>query len=341
VIDVDLLKRENIIGIIDEFEREEMAFSGSGVLPVQSGPGQLFGWDIMALRRDIAGLQGRHSQAQPRQLTAIGHQDVTLARSFLSRGLPGSVFMDLRDPGSDSRQSAAEDTVARELREMDSDIARVNEFLIAGALQGTIVTTIDGLPLSIDYQIPAATNVFTIGGAPAVNIPVTWEDPSADIVDDLRRMKRAIQRGSGRPAKQAWASSRTIAAMTKNDTVKDFFRGTANASQVLREGTLGRFMGLDWREVDTVFEDNVGALQEFLPEERIIVTPAPSADWGFMREGSDIVPADDRQSMEEVVGRYGYSNLEVNPALLQLFMGEIRLPVIRIPAALVIANIIP
>ncbi len=339
MIDVDLLKRENIIGVIDEFEREEMAFTGSGVLPVQSGPGQLFGWDILAIRRDIVGLQGRHSAAKPRRLTTIGHQDVTLGRSFLSRFLPGSIFMDLRGIGGDSRQVAAENQVVTELKEMDSDIDRTNEFLIARALQGSIVTTLDDQPLTINYGIPAATNIFTIGGAPAVNIPVTWDNAAADIVDDIRRMKRAIQRGSGRPAKQAWASSRTISAMTKNDTVKDFFRGTANAAQVLREGTLGRFMGLDWREVDTVFEDSAGVLQNFLPENRIIVTPAPNADWGFLREGSDIVPDDDRQGMSEVVGRYGYSHLGVNPAALTLFMGQVRLPVIRIPASLVIADV--
>ncbi len=338
MIDVDLLKRENIIGMIDEFEREPFMFTGA--LPDQSGVGQMFGWDIMAVARDIAGLQGRHSQARPRALTPIGHQNVTLGRSFLSKKLDGSIFMDLREPGSDARQTAAENQVALDLKELTADIDRVNEFLVARALQGQIDTTLDGLALTIDYQIPAATNIFTIGGAPAVNIPVNWNDQSADIVDDIRRMKRAIQRGTGRKATMAWASSEVIAAMTKNDTIKDFFRGTANAGQVLREGTLGRFAGLDWVEVDTVFEDAAGNLENFLPEDRIIVTPAPNAEWGFMRKGSDMVPRDDRSGLDEVVGRYGFSDLIVNPPSAVLFAGEVRLPVIRIPAALVIADVL-
>jgi hypothetical protein len=101
----------------------------------------------------------------------------------------------------------------------------------------------------------------------------------------------------------------------------------------LREGTLGRFLGMEWVAYDHTYLVK-GSPTRYIDDDTVVFVPAPDGDWGHFDVGSDVVPSDDKRSMQEVVGRYAYSNVGINPASMEIYAGEVRLPIIRIPSAL-------
>ncbi len=340
MIELDSLKSETIQGIIEDREREDLVFQSTGLLPEEKGVGQFFGWDIYGVERDIEKFSGRLSAATPRGLKVIGHQTATLARTFISKHLPGGIFMDLRGAGGDARQSAAEGQIALETTELARAIDRQNEFMYAKAIQDDLSLTLDsGVSVSVDYGMPAA-NKFVRSNDPNVGIPVSWENPAAKISQDVRRIKRAVKRSSGYTLTDAWVSPRIMAALCLNDDVKDWIRANPGVSSaVLTEGMIVRAFGLNWHEIDETYLDGNDVVQYFLPEVRVVFTPKPRRDWGFWRTGSDIIPKDDRTGLQEVIGQYGYADIITNPGSLVMYQGLVRLPIIRIPGALARAEV--
>jgi hypothetical protein len=336
MIDVELLKLESLIGMINDFRPGDLRLSASGILPEQSGPGQSFNWDILGIQRDVDTFEGRMSPAGIRKLTVLKNQSAVLARTFKSTFVPGAVLIDLRNFGSESRQRIAEDTVGRELQSLSRLIDRQNEFMYSQALQGSLAMTIDGVPHTVNYGF-SGSHVLTVGGG----IPASWALPASDIVADIRNMKVRIAEDSGFQAATVWTSTEVIEYLIKNDFVNSYFASTPAGVQALTEGTIGRFMGLNWIAYDGTYKDAAGAVQRFIPKNKLIVTPGPDAEWGFFRKGSDAVPTDDGRDMQEVIGRYAYSDLSKNPASIGLYAGEVRLPIIRIPDALVVATVTP
>ena len=345
MVELDILKYEAIIGMIEEREKEPMVFSKSGLLPEDSGEGLTFGWDILGVSRDVAKFSSPLAAATPRGLKVIGHQTATLAHSFFVTPIPGGIFMDLRGEGGTARQDAATKRIALETGELADTIDRQNEFLYAKAIQDDLTVTIDAgaagsIAVSVAYGMPS-TNKFDAIGAGAQEIPVAWDNPSAKISEDVRRIKRAVKRASGKTLTDAWVSPRIMHAMCINDDVKDWLRANpAVSAAVLSEGVIVRAFGLNWHEIDETYVDSADAVQYYLPETRAVFTPTPNRSWGFFRKGSTVIPTDDGRGMREVIGRYGYSDLIKDPATLKLFQGECRLPVIRIPGATARATVL-
>lgn len=345
MIELDILKYEAIIGMIEEREKEPMVFSKSGLLPDDSGEGLTFGWDILGIARDVADFSSPLAAATPRGLKVIGHQTATLAHSFFVTPIPGGIFMDLRGEGTTARQEAAQARVALETGELADTIDRQNEFLYAKAIQDDLTVRINGgangiVSVTVSYGMPAG-NKFDSIGAGAQQIPVAWDNPSAKISDDVRRIKKAVKLASGKTLTDAWVSPRVMHAMCINDDVKDWIRANpAVSAAILSEGVIVRAFGLNWHEIDETYVDSTDTVQYFLPETRVVFTPKPNRSWGFFRKGSTIIPSDDGRGFREVIGRYGYADLIKDPATLKLFQGECRLPIIRIPGATARATVV-
>lgn len=335
MLDVDLLRKQTLTDMINEFKVENLS-AILGLLPRQEGVGQEFNWDILGVERDVDTFEGKLSPAGQRKMAVIGNQGARLARTFKSTFVPGGVLMDLRNPGSEDRQRVAEDRIGAELRAHAALIDRQNAFMICRALQGTLAMTIDGLAHSIDYGIPAS-HKLTIGAG----IPVSWGDPAADIVKDIRTIKTLPAEDAGETLGIALAPSEVIETLIKNDFVGSFFASTQAGVKAMEDGMIGRFQGLNWFAFDHTFKNEGGSVTRYLDRNKVVFIPTPDPEWGFMRVGSDVIPTDDKKGMQEVIGRYSYSTLSENPASVGLYSGEVRLPVIRKPAAIVVATVLP
>lgn len=336
MIDVELLRWEALTGLIQSFKPENLQFTAAGILPRREGLGQTRTWDILGTDRDLDTFEGKMSPAGTRRLQVIGQRSASLARTFKSVYVPGAVLIDLRNPGTVSRQRVAQDIVGRETKAQGAVIDRQNEFMIARALQGSIAMTIDGIAHTVDYGFPAGHVIAAPGGA---IVPVAWSDAAADIIEDVRLMKRAVARDSGRMATRVYTSTQVITWLMKNDFIAQQIQGSPLALQTIVEGKLARFLALEWVAVDGTFTDSGGTVTNYVPENHLIMTPEPSEEWGYFDVGSDVIPTDDKKNIQEVVGRYEYSTINENPASIALYAGEVRLPIIRIPNALFNANV--
>ncbi len=339
MIDVELLRQEQLIDLINEFQEEDLQIQASGILPVQSGVGRSFNWDILGVPRDIDTFEGHMSPAGTRAMEVINNQTATLARTFKSVFVPGGVLMDLRNPGTDTRQTIAQDRIGLELQALGKLINRQNEFLISQALQDKLSVTIDGLTHPISYFFSATHKLLTIGGG-GDNAPLAWTDPAADVLTDIRKWKVRIAEDSGFVPTQVWTSSEVIDSLIRNDFVQSYFASTPAGVQALTEGVIGRFMGLNWTAYDGTFKDSVGTITRYIDKRDLVMMPNANPEWGFFRMGSDVIPTDDKRNMTEVIGRYAFSTLTENPPSVALFAGEVRLPIIRIPDALLIARVL-
>ncbi len=334
MIDVELLRQEALTDMIQDFKPANLMLKSSGLLPVQSGAGNSFNWDILKQDRDIDTFEGDLSPAGQRKLHVIGNRSAKLMHTFKSVYVPGFTLMDLRNPGTQTRQRIAEDTVGRELLALSQLLDRQDEFMIARALQGSLTVKIDGLAHTIDYGF-SNTHKPTVGSG----IPLAWSDLAADVLKDIQEWKRLIAEDSGYQASDVWCSTETIQKLIKNDFVQSYFASTPQGVEALTRGVIGQFMGLTWHAYDGTYKDSAGVLQRFIPKDVCIVCPGPDMEWGFWREGSDVVPTDDKRNIQEVVGKYAYSTINENPASIALYTGYRRLPIVRKPDALVVATI--
>lgn len=339
MFDVELLKQEALTDLIREFQPEGFRLLNSGVLPRQERVGQTISWDIVRPERDVDTFEGTLSPAGTRAMRVIGQRSAKLARTFKSIPIPGAVLIDLRRPGGDDRARVAEDTISDNSLSIAQLIDRQNEYMVARALQGSLEMTIDKMAHTVDYGF-SANHQFTVGNDPDTQIPLAWDDESADVIDDIKKFKKRIAEDSGFQPTTVWCGVDVISALIKNDFVQAYFNSTEAGTEFLREGSISRFMGLNWVEYDGTYVDSNNVVQKFIPEGKLIVHPAPSKEWGFFAVGSDVVPTDDGRSIREVVGRFSYSRIAENPPGIALFGGEVRLPVIRIPDALVTAEVL-
>lgn len=337
MLDLDLLRRVPITRVINAFQVGDLPFKASGILPEEDVQGDVAKWDIRGISRDVGTFEGKHSPAGTRKLDVIGQSIATLARTFKSTLIQGSWLTGLRRTGSDDLQPLAEEQIAKAALGLRQVIDRQDEFMIARALQGTLAMTIDGIAHSIDYKIPASHKLSVGAG-----IPVAWSDPSANIMRDINSFLDLAATDSGRILTNAYCSRKVIEYLISNEATLGFFGSTPAGVQALTEGRIGRFMGINWNVSDQRFvtDPETGATERYLDEKKIVFAPAPDPDWGSFGVGTDVVPEDGDAGMKEVRGLYAYTRGKHNPASIELFAGKVRIPIIRQPSALVVAQVV-
>lgn len=336
MLDLDLLRRVPITRVINAFQVGDLPFKASGILPEEDVQGDVAKWDIRGISRDVGTFEGKHSPAGTRKLDVIGQQIATLARTFKSTLIQGSWLTGLRRVGSDDLQPLAEEQIARAALGLRQVIDRQDEFMIAQALQGTLAMTIDGIAHSIDYKIPASHQLSVGAG-----IPVAWSDPSANVMRDINSIKDLVAKDSGYSVATAFCSSKVIEYLISNEATLGFFGSTPAGVQALTEGRIGRFMGINWVAVDQryIASDGVTATR-YLDEKKVVFVPTPNTDWGSFGVGTDVVPEDGDAGMKEVRGLYAYTRGKHNPASVELFAGKVRIPMLRTPSAVVVAQVV-
>ncbi|MGH9462005.1 MAG: major capsid protein [Vicinamibacteria bacterium] len=336
-----MLRQEKLTGMIQEFLPEQLVFKTSGILPARSVVGETATWDIETTPRGKLGFQGNGSPAKPLSLNGIKQKTARLGRIFVSKNLQAAMWQNIRQPGSEAEQMAAQQQIAREEREFASAFDRTEEFLISSAIQGKIEgVKVDDLEIDdIDYGMPAG-NIFAHNEAnPDLNCG-DWLDESTNIPDAVRKIKLAVRRATGYALKRAYISDEIQVGLLQNDTFKTYMAQTAAGQRAMEEGSLGRFMGLDWFPVDHVFIDDDGSTEvPYIPANLAVFTPAPSEDWGYLQYGSELIPNDARTGFKQVLGRYSFATMQDNPPGLTLFAGYRLLPIIRKPGALAKATV--
>ena len=334
-MDVDLLTQPSMTRMIQDFKPGPLPLTTSGLFPVQLVEGRVAEWDIEKVLRDIPVFVGPLSAAVPRETETIDVQESRMVRWFQSTQVKGGTLIGLRRPGSNEFQTIAEDDIGRKTRSLRRSRDRAVEFTMAGALQDSIDITLGGIDISITMDIPAA-HKLTIGGG----IPLDWNNPAADITTDLTKIKRLPVENAGYPIWRAFTSPEVMNAMIRNDFIQTYFASTPAAGDFMREGKIGVFWGIEWIEYDATFKPEGGSVTRYIDKNRVIFVPRPDGEWSELQNGTDVIPTDDRRDMQKVSGIYSYTKINDNPAGVTIFAGDNWLPILKIPEAVVMADVL-
>jgi hypothetical protein len=271
-------------------------------------------------------------------LNGVGKNSVKLGVVRVSKNLKASLFRKLRTPGTEQEQKNAAWQIAKEEREFARAFDRTEEYWMASALQGSIAAQVGDVTISaINYGIPAGNQFAHNHGTPALNCG-DWRDESTDLHEAIERIKDAARQATGYELTRAYVSGSMKASMLKSESFRDFVDGSPTGEAAAKEGSLGRFSGLNWFAVDHSYK--VGStVTRYLAKNKVIFTPEPDGEWAFMRYGSLEVPADDDEGFNEVLGRSSYAMMQKDPPALTLVAGLAALPVIPKPGAIVLATV--
>lgn len=134
----------------------------------------------------------------------------TQAGSLLNQRTPGEALYSGRSP-----LERAADRLGRDMAELDDQISRREEWMVAQALgTGAVRVKGDGVDDTVDYRMDAAHKI-TLAAAQQ------WTAEESDPIADLRKWKRQIAKDSGRTANAVVLSSEAADAFLANKTVNE------------------------------------------------------------------------------------------------------------------------
>jgi Phage major capsid protein E len=242
----------------------------------------------------------------------------------------------IRTPGELAARNA-ERTVMREITDLNRRFDNFAELLLWRALTGRIALRYADVQADVDYRMPDSHRV-----TPAV----PWSDATPQqIVHDIRCWKRLVQRDSQVPIREAYGTECTISA------IFDSFasRATTNGSLVLQmggalltdrmkdqyyqTGTLPAFMGLTWQMIESVYDDDSGTPQNFVPDDVLFMGNYTDQRPIELLEG----PTADLEAPTNFTGKYAKSWFDKDPSARQYLLEWSLLPIITRPEQMLMA----
>jgi hypothetical protein len=202
---------------------------------------------------------------------------------------------------------------------------------------GNLLPSSSNATLTIDYGLPA-NNANQLNGL----LTVGWENASADIPGDCRKIKDQSLRDTGYPLKYAFYGKNVPSYLAQNTEVQAYLsRNPATHQKFLDTGELPDLFGYQWWPVHqgSFYEDNSGVIQELFGADQVTFTPDITAETYELMEGTYMVPTTFNAfdsltgalaSMTQVRGMFSYAVPVHNPVTVELFYGDVFLPIWKV-----------
>lgn len=207
---------------------------------------------------------------------------------------------------------------------------------------------------SINYGVPTgntgALNVFGTG-----NLLTNWAYSAANnsapnILGQLKAVKKAGRKLTGFPITHAFYGINIPNYIAMDPVLQAIIRGSQRVAEEAITAEIPSSVGnLKWYPIDQAFfVDQTGKAQDWAGPNTIVFTPDPNTDWWEVIEGTYPVPrsiqlANDLGAVlgniQQVAGPFSYAQVTTNPVSLQHFAGDTFLPVLKNPAAIMIATV--
>lgn len=328
----EVLEYKALTATARKFDFPDLVFVN--MVPVEPIDGVVATWDIVKpqieLDTKMTNITGAAQPARPSDVAARSQQ-MPVTFKFLT--LNAGVISQLRDIGSQARQRAGRATVTREQNQMTQRFGRyVEEYMISQALTGSLSLTVNGVSLTIDYEIPSA-NKPTAG--------TSWGTTTTNILDDIKDWKRRIQKASGRTPRHVFCNQTVMNRLMRNDDVQTFLGSTQYGVQVAEHGYIAQFMGLTWHVIESHYAAS-GATEEFttpyIADNYLIMTPDFDASWITLQRGTVQYPTTDLSDFQESPGDTFWTRAQDSPTGITLFFKTARLPAVRVPGCILYAS---
>lgn len=221
---------------------------------------------------------------------------------------------------------------------------------------------------TVDYGLSETKSTVTSVITSAAIIDASWATDSTDIVGDIRKIKQDSLIRTGYPLRHAFYGDSVLGYIMGNTVIKALY-GSNNAMQnAFAQGEIPNgFMGLQWHPVGDCFferatytekgENTAGTEVSFgtypaassLGAEQVVFCPEPSPEWWEVVEGTYRVPtsfqpaADGlaaRGNFAQVTGMFSYATITDDPPGIKHLAGDTFLPVIKVPDAVYIVDVV-
>lgn len=333
----EILRQEVLTKMISDFRDPNLPLINAGFTAGQTVQGDAFQWDTKKRAGGLGPFNTRTGSAVPRDLEVYGNRSAVMATTFAEKSIKATTLRNLRNPGSETLQRIADDQIGRSTKENGFELDREDEFMIAGCLQGAFTIALQNgnktFNHAIDYGLPA-------GNKPT---PANFNNPATDIQTLFQTWKTLIAEVSGFDAVDVWTSPEVMNAIKLNTQYRDLFKGTDFGTQLAKTGRIEQLEGLTWHIHDKSFIAADGVtLTRYINAKKLIMTPRPSSDWFEFVKGTYPVPGEQGQlPIGEAFGRFSWSKIDDNPPRAILRYGSVRLPILYVPTAIVVATVLP
>lgn len=324
-------------------------------------------WDVIKGSRMIAKPNVPNSEAHV--VSRLGRSQESAAFIYLreKKVFEPTTIHWLRTPGELATINA-EKAVLREINDLNQRFDQFAEWSIWQAMGGGITYSYQDVVGSVNYKFPTshfvtpstpwlanASLAYNNGdstvqgnlGSANTNLQygtatVTYATPM-HIIEDVRSWKRIVQIHGRVPAREAFATTVTMASLMEawvqagqgstvnipatmlSDRMKDEYYSS---------GMLSGFLGLTWNTVEQVYENNSGVLEFFVPDGQIFL-----GNYTDQRPLELLIgPTADDEAPDGFTGKYAKTWKEKDPSARQYLLEWNLLPVVQRPEQMLVAT---
>jgi len=238
----------------------------------------------------------------------------------------------LRQPATRTNESAAEQAVLTEVRDLNTRFDNFWESALWQAVQGTLVVDAVDVQATVDYG-------FSVSHKPTA-APLWSVATPQNIIDNITAWKQLVLRDGQVAANEVYSTTNTLSLIVKSfvnsgiDLLSDRMKDEYFAS-----GTLKGFLGLNWNTVDGYYDirqmNGTFTQANFLADNKLV--------FGNFTENNPIElaqgPTADDEAPENFIGRFAKTWKEKDPSARQYLLEENGLPIIRRPEQFVVATV--
>lgn len=348
--EISLLQPTVLRGVVERFTAPESLEMLSRV-PQTPHPFPTVSWEVIRGSRAIARPNVPNSEAHivPR----LGRSTESASFVYLreKKVFEPTTLHWLRqaaDSISELANRRAEEAVLREVTDLNTRFDNFAEFMIWRALTGNLVLDYPDVQANIDYKfLPSHKPKVATG----------WDTAApGKIVEDIRAIKRLIQRDGRVEAKDAYATEKTIAyifnSFANHGQVAPATAGGVLLSDRMKDqyyqtGVLPGFMGLNWKPQEAVYDaagaaytaspTDPGQEQLFLADDALLI--------GNFTENRPIElfigPTADDEAPAQFTGKFAKTWKDKDPSARQYLLEWNLLPVITRPEQFVyVSNVL-
>jgi len=340
VPEISLLQPTVLRGVVERFTAPESLEMLSRV-PQTANPFPTVQWEVIRGSRAIARPNVPNSEAHivPR----LGRSQESAAFVYLreKKVFEPTTLHWLRQAAnglSDLANTRAEEAVLREIADLNQRFDNFAEFMIWQALTGTLVLDYPDVQASVDYKFLASHKA---------SVAASWATATPQqIVNDIRSIKRLINRDGRVKAVDAYATEKTISYIFDSFTTKGIAAPDTQGGVLLSDrmkdsyfqtGVLPGFMGLTWKPQEAVYDasgaaytsspTDPGQEEMFLSDDALII--------GNFTENRPIEmiigPTADDEAPDGFTGKFAKTWKDKDPSARQYLLEWNLLPVITRP----------
>jgi len=330
------LQYQNLTATVTKFRWPQFWFVNQ--IPTEPVDGTIAQWDIevpvIDMNTDFTTLNG---EAQPTRMGAYGTRTQKMPITFKFITMDPGILMQLRaigQIGNASRAQRGQEYVAREQMAIQRRFGSyLDEYLISQALTGTLNITVNGQAVSINYGLPSSHTPTYGNGA--------WSNPSTDLTKDLTAWKRLIRKDTGLEPRWAICNQTVMNMLLNNSNIKSYMQ-YGSGVEIASSGQIVKYHGLQWIVLDHHYAQ-ANAVDRFdtpfIADNQLFIVPDITPEWITMQKGTVIIPNAAHNDTVEVNGPVMWGVVTDNPTGLTLYYKYARLPAIKLPNAIVYAQV--